>query len=174
MGLALLHQGSTSREYEAVQYVHEGLEHLLYKLTVEAESPSDVLSNQLQSNKILSITNVQCLNGFLTLGKVLSRTATKLPNHFIKSDEIFKLVASLAVGALCLITHKGELYHHIERTLLESHSCLLHWMVEIKSKNETGMPDSVVTSHCDHLCSLLNVLSLPKDNSLLQLQEKVG
>ncbi|XP_028398612.1 uncharacterized protein LOC114522180 [Dendronephthya gigantea] len=172
LGLALLLQGSASREYEAVQYVHEGLEHFLYKLTEEAESPSDALLNQLQSSTLLSITNVQCLNGFLTLGKVLARTATKLSGHFMKPDEIFKLVASLAIRTLCWIAHKGELYHQIERTLLESHSCLLHWMVEMKSKNEAGIQDSVVRTHCDHLCSLLNVLSLPKDNSLLQLQEK--
>ena len=174
MGLALLQQADKSREHEAVQYVHERLEHLLYKLTLQAESLSDLTSNQLHSSELLDITNVQCLKGFLTLGRALTSTATKLPSHFLKPDEIFRSVASLAVRALCSITHKGELYHQIERTFLEAHSCLLQWMVEVQKKGGAGIQESVVATHCDNLCSLLKVLSLPKDNALLQLQEKVG
>ena len=174
LGLALLRQTCRDREYEAVQYVHEGLEHLLYKLTLQAESLSNEPSNQLHSNVLLNITNVQCLKGFLALGKVLTKTTTKLPSHFMKPDEIFRSVASLAVRGLCSINHKGELYHQIERTFLEAHSCLLQWMVEAKKNNGAGISESLVATHCDHLCSLLNALSLPKDNALLELQERVS
>ncbi len=173
MGLALLQQADKSREHEAIQYLHEGLEHLLYKLTLQAESLSNEPTNQLHTVELLDITDVQCLKGFLTLGTVLASTATKLPSHFMKADEIFRLVASLAMRALCSINHKGELYHQIERTLLEAHSCLLQWMVEIKKKNDAAIQDSAVATHCDNLCSFLKVLSLPKDNALLLLQEKV-
>ena len=173
MGLALLQQTDKSREHEAIQYLHEGLEHLLYKLTLQAESLSNEPTNQLHTVELLDITDVQCLKGFLTLGTVLASTATKLPSHFMKSDEIFRLVASLAIRALCSISHKGELYHQIERTFLEAHSCLLQWMVEVKKKNDAAIQDSAVATHCDNLCSFLKVLSLPKDNALLLLQEKV-
>ena len=174
LGLALLQQANKSREHEAVEYVHEGLEHLLYKLTMQAESVSNDPSHQLHSSELLHITSVQCLNGFLTLGKILASTEVKLPSFFMKSNEVFRLVASLAVRALCSISHKGELYHQIERTFLEAHSCLLQWMIETKKKNDAGIQNAVIATHCDNLCSLLKVLSLPKDNALLQLQEKVG
>ena len=172
LGLALLQQANKSREHEAIEYVHEGLEHLLYKLTLQAESFSNDPCNQLHSSELLDITNVQSLKGFLTLGKVLTSTAAKLPSFFMKADEVFRLVASLAVRALCSVNHKGELYHQIEGTFLETHSCLLQWMIEMKKKNGAGIQDAVVARHCDNLCSLLKVLSLPKDNALLQLQEK--
>ena len=174
LGLALLQQMNKNREHEAIEYVHEGLEHLLYKLTLQAESFSNDPCNQLHSSELLDITNVQCLKGFLTLGKFLASTAAKLPSFFMKADEVFRLVASVAVRALCSINHKGELYHQVEGTFLEAHSCLLQWMVEMKKKNGLGIQDAVVATHCDNLCSLLKVLSLPKDNALLQLQEKVG
>ena len=174
LGLALLRQTCNDREYEAIQYVHEGLENLLYKLTTQAESLSNEPSNQLHSNLVLNITNVQCLKGFLTLGQVLTNTSTKLPSHFMRPEEIFRSVASLAVRGLCSINYKGELYHQMERTFLQAHSCLLQWMIEAKKNNGAGIQESVVATHCDNLCSLLKVLSLPKDNALLELQEKVS
>ena len=174
LGLALLRQTCNDREYEAIQYVHEGLENLLYKLTTQAESLSNKTSNQLHSNLLLNITNVQCLKGFLTFGQVLTSTSTKLPSHFMRPEEIFRSVASLAVRGLCSINHKGELYHQMERTFLQAHSCLLQWMIEAKKNNGAGIQELVVATHCDNLCSLLKVLSLPKDNALLELQEKVS
>lgn len=172
----MLQQADKSREHEATQYIHEGLEHLIYKLTLQAESLDEdaTSSHQLHSSELLHITNVQCLNGFLALAKMLTSTTIKIPSHFLKTDEMFRSVASLAMRALSSIIHKGELYHQIERALLEAHSCLLEWMVEAKRKGSAEIEDSVVAAHCDNLCSLLDFLSLPKDSALLQLQEKVS
>ena len=174
LGLALLQlSGGNAREHEALQYVHEGLEHLLYKLTLQAESPSEAAPNHLHSSTLLEITNVQCLKGFLTLGKVLTRGTSSPPSHFMRADEIFRCVASLAVRALCCITHKGELYHQVEWTLLEAHSCFLQWLLEVQKKDGAGIQESIVATHCDNLCSFLKAFSVPKDSALLQLQEKV-
>ena len=170
LGLALLQQVDKSRDYEAAFYLHQTLEHLMYQLTITSESLSNEVSNHLQSDILLNISNVQCLKGFLCLGKYLTTTTKELPNYFMKPDEIFRSVSSLAVRALCSIIHKGELYHQIERIFLEAHSSLLKWMMD----GDRGIQDSVVATRCHNLCSLLKVVSLPKDNAFLELQEKVS
>lgn len=176
-----------SRGPEGIKYVHEGLEHLLYNLTKQAESPFDVITNELFSTDLIKITNIQCLQAFLMLGEKIAQSKDSLPSHFFHPEEVFRTVASFAVEALCLVKYQGELYHQIERILFKAHSDFIQTMVNQKGRNETKqtmvdqkvrndtkIDDSLIANHCDRLSSFLKVLSSPTDYVMLKLNEKVG
>lgn len=166
--------GPGERENEAIEYVHEALELVLYKLTTAAEFPREEkeFSDNLYSSELLKSTNVQCLKAFNLLGKALSRSLDP-PSRCLKPGDIFRTVAALAVQALCSIVNKGELYQQIEWTLLQAHSNFLQLLLD-SQKKDGGIPGSVVARHCDNLSALVNVSSIPRNNALLQLQGKVG
>lgn len=174
LGLALSLQptGPSNRKNEVIEYLHEALEHLLYKQTITAEHPPDGKpSKKLYSSELLKITNVQCLKGFNLLGKALAGSSTA-PSRYLKPGDVFRSVASLAVQALSSIVNKGKLYHQLEWTFLEAHSNYLQLLLD-EQKKDGEISGSVVARFCDNLSSLIKVSSLPKNSALLQLQEKV-
>ena len=81
---------------------------------------------------------------------------------------------SLYVFRACLLasqvlpnTAKGDTYKQFEWVLLESHASLL----ELLMKN--GEHEKLITQRCQRLSSLIQHSTLPMNEQLLTLQEKV-
>ena len=76
--------------------------------------------------------------------------------------------AALLASQVLPNTAKGDTYKQFEWVLLESHATLL----EVLMKN--GGHEKLITQRCQRLSSLIQHSTLPMNEQLLSLQEKVG
>lgn len=76
--------------------------------------------------------------------------------------------AALMVSQLLPVVHKGDTYQQLEWILLDAHSLLLEHLLNTQSSNI-----DLIASRCQRLSALIKHSTIPQNNDILALQQKV-
>ncbi|XP_076442616.1 uncharacterized protein LOC143281313 isoform X2 [Babylonia areolata] len=166
LALSLLKEGPGSRLKECVMYLLEGMEVLLTDLSKQAATPVENMRKQaLYADNLVRPTNVHLLRGLIQLGRLISSSPDI--KDTMSAQDIFHIAALLATQAMPDV-YRGDVYRQMEWVLLDAHALLLE-MLSVAGKDE-----ELIAQRCERLSALIDNTTIPKNEQLLDLQERTS
>ncbi|XP_039248951.2 uncharacterized protein LOC120326691 [Styela clava] len=168
LGLTLLTQegGPGPREKEALGYMHDGLEHLML-LRLEEASAKATSNTNLGCEDPWNIFNIQILRGMYIFAQYLEKNPQ---TGFCTAKEIYHCICLHASVALTTFHARNDIFKQLEWLVLDCHYSLLELLMK---EPAASIDEELISKRCNYLSALIRNVTIPQNDDLLQLQEKV-